>query len=375
MAKDKPKIGNTKASAITRKYPNSGLASEICIPKEDAIWLPSRNLYINHVLGGGLLYGRILEIAGEESSGKTLLSLDFLAVAQSLGGYGMFVDAEHAFTAGWAETNGVQLDKLYLFPEISVERIGDWIADIGILLRSKLKNNEPIVLIVDSTAALDCEANLNSTLVDGKAEMGNRAKAIYTMLRRRNELLDKLGICSIFINQLRKKLDAQFQDPDTTPGGQALKFYASQRMMIYRGKQINRGSKTHPKRVGNIVSVRVAKNKVAPPRPSFQTNVYFSAEAGDTVGFDRYMGLHELFLGLEVVEKRGNAIYFNDEKVATGMDNFDEVIRENSKLRAKLVSASGLNTVSKTRRQLESLTENLYDVVNIQKGGKDDDEG
>jgi len=368
------KIGIKRKSDIARKYPNAGLASDICVPKEDAIWLPSRNIGINEALGGGILYGRMLELAGEESSGKTLLALDFLSVAQALGGVGLFVDAERAFTAGWAIQNGVNLEKVYILPEISIEKIGDWIGDMVLELRKVLVNNEPIVLIIDSLAALDCEQNMDSTLLDSKAEMGNRAKAIYKMIRLRNPILDSLGICTICINQLRAKVGASmYEEADTTPGGGAMKFFASQRVFLYRGKQIKGGTKTNPSRLGNEVSFRVHKNKIAPPKPSFHTKVYFTDEAGDDIGYDKYNGLNEVFLRLQVVEKRGNAVYFGEDKVASSMDNFDEVIRTNSKLRKSLIAASGINTLSKTRKQLENTTNNLYSVANL-KTGADEEE-
>jgi len=216
-------------AALSKKYHGMGKASEIAVLPEDSLWLPSRNIYLNYTMGGGIPYGKICEIFGGESSGKSLVAMDFGYSAQYLGGVVLWNDAEQAFDPHWAEQNGLDLDNLYLFNETSIEKISDWAADMSITFRSRLKNNQPILLVTDSTAALDCEANINGVQLDAKAEMGNRAKALYKYLRIRNQMFAELGIILIFINQLRKKVGATiFEDPDTTPGGDAMKFFAGQ---------------------------------------------------------------------------------------------------------------------------------------------------
>ena len=215
--KEKPKRGLVAVTdnELKRKYPGSGLASDISVIPEDALWLPSRSIYLNYTMGGGIQYGRICEIFGGESSGKSLVAMDFGYSAQFLGGVLLWNDAEQSFDPQWAQTNGLDLTRTYVYNETSIERISDWAADMAITMRSKLVNNEPIVIVTDSIAALDCEDNINSTQTNGKAEMGNRAKAIYRFLRTRNQLFSELGIVYIFINQLRKKVGAtMFEDPD-----------------------------------------------------------------------------------------------------------------------------------------------------------------
>lgn len=207
--------GILSEAKLSSLYPNSGLASKISVPAEDNLWLPSRSLYLNYTMGGGIPYGRICEIFGGESSGKTLVAMDFGYVAQYLGGVILWNDAEQAFDPHWAEANGLRLDRIIINNETSIEKISDWAADHCVFWRSKLTENQPIVLVTDSTAALDCEANINSKQTDAKAEMGNRAKALYKYLRIRNQLFAELGVIVIFINQLRKKVGAtMWEDPD-----------------------------------------------------------------------------------------------------------------------------------------------------------------
>jgi recombination protein RecA len=219
MAKKSKKGGILSPLQIQKKYPGSGIATSIAIPSLDTLWIPSRCLPLNYATGGGIPYGKILEIYGQESSGKTLAALDFGSVVQALGGEIMYNDAEMAFTIDWAIKNGLDPNKIHLYPETSVELISDWIMDTAISIRARLVKNEPILFIQDSIAALDCMANINSSQTDSKAEMGNRAKAIYKMVRIRNQMLAEMGVTSIFINQIRSNIKASTSrfsgvDPD-----------------------------------------------------------------------------------------------------------------------------------------------------------------
>jgi len=314
-------------------------------------------------MGGGLSYGKIAEIFGTESGGKTLAAIDFGYVVQQLGGEIIWNDAEQSFTPYWAEQNGLDLSRIHIWNSTSVELVSDWLADTCLSLRSKLTHNEPILFIQDSLAALDCEANINSTQTDAKAEMGNRAKAIYKMLRIRNQLLADLGIMSIFINQLRDKVGAGlFEDPSTTPGGQAMKYYAHQRVGFYAGKQINEGPKSRKKRIGVEVSVRLKKNKLSPPRPTFKSEIYFDPEGDNSLGFNKYMGLLDILVDTEVVTRSAGGVYFKGERIARSEDGFEEMIKTEAELRAKLLKRSGVNTISRARTKLESITTNLYPV-------------
>lgn len=372
VTKKKPKAKAGKILSdkqLLKKYPTAGIASKVCIETDDSLWIPSRNMYLNWVMGGGLKYGKICEIFGSESSGKTLVAKDFSFGTQYLGGWVLWNDAEQAFDPTWAIKNGLDLDKIIIYNETSIEKISDWVADMAITLRSRLTHNEPILFVQDSIAALDCEANVNSVQTDAKAEMGNRAKAIYKFVRIRNQLLAELGVTSIFINQLRSKVGAtQYEDPDTTPGGGAMKFFASQRMAFFRKKQITIGSKENKIWIGNECSVRMKKNKLAPPRSSFTTELYFTEDDGHQIGFSRYHGLSDVIEKAGAIERAKGAsrAYYKGKLIANGKDALQKVLEEDRDLRSKLLMKAGINTLSKTENKIRRLNAkgvNRYPVI------------
>jgi len=347
-----------------KRYKGSGLASEVMVEPEDSLWLPCRVPAINYLLGGGVPYGKILELFGSESSGKTLLAMDFGSVAQSMGGIVLFNDAEQAFDLKWSTLNGLDPTKTELYCETTIEHISDWVLDMAVTYRSRLSNNEPIVFIQDSIAALDTTDNIGSSQVDSKAEMGNRAKAIYKMVRTKNEALHELGVISIFINQIRQKVGAsKWEDPDTTPGGAAMKFFASQRIGLYGGKHLKAKIGKVEDFIGRAISIRVKKNKVAPPRATLKgMEVYFNSDYGK-VGFNKYSGLLQILESLGVLTVSRGSIKFRDRLIARGEDSFYKVISEDDSLRKILLRKSRINTPSKLRHRLEKLSkadENRY---------------
>ena len=214
MAK-KSKVGlkvPTK-NELLRKYGESiKLASET---KETKLWLPSTFFALNYQWGGGIPFGKSVEVAGEESSGKSLIAYNFAYATQQLGGHVIWVDAEQSWMNSWAEANGVDPDKVTVINDTRIEYVSDAVADIAIYIRSQLTHNEPILLVVDSIAAMDCSDNIDSKMVDGKSEMGGRAKALYKYFRIRTELFVKLGITQIYINQLRTALNVGFGKDNT----------------------------------------------------------------------------------------------------------------------------------------------------------------
>jgi len=368
---EKKKVGvPTKDSVLKKRYPEAGLASDILVPGEDTLWLPSRILPLNYLIGGGIQYGHILEDYGEESTGKTLMALDFVCAAQSLGGIAIWDDAEGTFSAHWAVAHGVDLNRLEIYPAQNiVEKASDWIADMVVKWRKKLTNNEPILVVVDSLAALETMENINVSQQDRKAEMGNRAKAIDTLLRSRNPLFHKLGICVFCVNQVRSKIGAsKYEDPDTTPGGKAMRFYASIRLGLYRGSQIK---DKYKEKIGQKVYVRVKKNKIAPPRERLETEVYFVKE-GENFGYNRYKGLWQALVKDEVIKRKKAIFYYKGKVIARGDEKMELILATNDDLRAKLVRRSSINTISKTRAKLASLKSNLYPVIELKK--KDEDE-
>ena len=345
------------------QYPESGLASKIIIPADDYIWVPSKSPVINYNLGGGIPMGKMVEFLGEESSGKSLLAYDFMKSAQELGGMGILVDAEFSFEERWAKLNGLDLDKIHYLAEVAVEKIQDFLHDAATHYRSELRHNEPIVIVVDSLAALDTELALGTAAMDAKAEMGNRAKAIYRMVRHLNPVFSKLGIIAIFVNQIRDAVgvNAMFADTETSPGGKAMRFYAAQRIGLYTGAQINEGTGVNRKLVGKQISFRIKKNKVARPRAPHKTNVIFDPSYGE-VGFSKIAGLREVLLELETIEKRGNAYYFDGEEIASGKDDFNLAMGEEPELLADILDASSINTIEKTQEKIDEEHTNLFPV-------------
>lgn len=360
---------------IQRKFPSQYIAGEVDESKRP--WLPTRFLAFNKVTGGGCPFGKIIELFGEESSGKSLMAYDFAYCCQYLGGMVLWVDAEQSFTNDWATKNGLDLDKIVVFRSTSIEAISDWVANMALYWRSQLTHNEPILLVLDSVSALDTDINLNSEMLNASADMGNRAKAIYKYFRIRNEMLYSLGITQVYINQLRKNLKAgMFENPDTTPGGKALAFYASIRIGLYGGKQITKKVKGKERKIGRVTSIRTIKNKVATPGPTLKGSpLYNNAKYVDSIGFDRLHFLDEILIEEEIIEKTKSGTYsYNGKTLCRGAEKFAELLRDDDDLRRKLIRKAGINTLGATKKLLESLQENLYPVDGINSDEYEDDE-
>ena len=332
------------------------------------LWLPSTFFALNHQWGGGIPFGKIVEVAGEESSGKSLIAYNFAYACQQLGGHVIWVDAEQSWMNSWAEANGIDPDRVTVVNDTRIEYVSDVVADLAIYIRSQLTHNEPILLVMDSVAAMDCADNIDAKMVDGKAEMGGRAKALYKYFRIRTELFYKLGITQIYINQVRTALNVGFgKDNTTTTGGAALKFWASIRVAFFAGRSITVKSKGRERKAGKLVTLRVLKNKVAPPKPTIsKCPVYFNPKLHD-VGFDRYFYLDEVFAEEEVIEKAsGGIVKYKGEKIARGEENFRKLIEEDDELRRKLLKKAGINTIATTRKKLESISNNLFPVDGVE---------
>ena len=360
---------------IQKKFPSQYIAGEVDESKRP--WLPTRFLAFNKVTGGGCPFGKIIELFGEESSGKSLMAYDFAYCCQYLGGMVLWVDAEQSFTNDWAKKNGLDLDKIIVFRSTSIEAISDWVANMALYWRSQLTHNEPILLVLDSVSALDTDINLNSEMLNASADMGNRAKAIYKYFRIRNEMLYSLGITQVYINQLRKNLKAgMFENPDTTPGGKALAFYASIRIGLYGGKQITKKIKGKERKIGRVTSIRTIKNKVATPGPTLKGSpLYNNAKYVDSIGFDRLHFLDEILIEEEIIEKTKSGTYsYRGKTLCRGAEKFADLLREDDDLRRKLIRKAGINTLGATKKLLESLNENLYPIDGINSDEYEDDE-
>lgn len=348
---------------LNKKFYGTYIPSEVDESKTP--WLPSRFLAFNKITGGGIPYGKILELFGEESSGKTLMAYDFAYCAQYLGGVVLWVDAEQVFTNSWAEANGLDLSKIIVYRNTSIEKISDWIAAQSLYWRSKLTHNEPILLILDSVSALDTEANIDSEMDNASADMGNRAKAIYKFFRIRNEMLYSLGITQIYINQLRKNLKAgMFENPDVTPGGQALRFYASLRIGLYGGKQITKKVKGKERKIGRVTSIRTMKNKVAPPGPTLKSSpLYNNPKYVSEVGFDRLHFLDEVLIEEGIVDKSSSGTFtYKGKTLCRGAEKFKNLLEGDDSLRRKLIRKANINTLGSTKKLLESISNNLYPI-------------
>ena len=359
--------------ALAKKYAGAYYnAAVLAVDFRDRLRLPSRCLALNEAIGGGLCYGTITELIGYESTGKTLLAEDFAVVAQQLGGVVLIDDAERAFDLQWAEQNGLELDKLEVLASEEVEMVGDWVKDMAIKHRSRLTNNEPILFICDSIAALETKNNLDADMMSEKAQMGNRAKAIYNFYRKRNNLFAKLGITVIMINQVRKKMNASiYEASETTPGGESTKFYASLRILLHAGKQIKglvdrngkfKESTEKGQKMGRNVSIEILKNKTAPLCNRLKAEVYFRPERYGYVGFNRYQGLRELLVDKGIVELKGSRYYYGGEMICNGEANFTPMLHEKPKLRKKLLKELNLNTPATLLERLGTMGKNLYKV-------------
>ena len=362
MAKKKIGLKIPTKNEILKKYgSNIILASET---KESGLWLPSTFYALNYTFGGGIPYGKILEIAGEASSGKSLIAYNFAYACQQLGGEVIWVDAEQSWMNSWAKENGVDPEKVTVVRDTRIEYVADAVADLAIYMRSRLVNNEPILLVIDSIAAMDCADNIDAKMIEGKSEMGGRAKALYKYFRIRSELFYKLGVTQIYINQLRTALNVGFgKDNTTTTGGAALKFYASIRAAFYSGKTLTIKSKGKERKVGKLVTVRLIKNKVAPPRPTISKSpVYFNPKFHE-VGFDRCYGLEDVLVENDIIEKTSGGVYkYKGKTLCRGEEKFQKLLEEDDELRKKLLRAAQINTIGTTKKQLAKITENYYPV-------------
>ncbi|NBD07789.1 MULTISPECIES: recombinase RecA [Corallococcus] len=260
---------------------------------------------------GGVPRGRIIEIFGPESSGKTTLCLHIVAEAQKRGGVCGYIDAEHAMDVGYARKLGVRTDDLLLSQPDTGEQ-GLEIAEM--LVRSGAID----VLVVDSVAALVPKAELEGEM--GDAHMGVQARLMSQALRKLTGTISKSQTCVIFINQIRMKIGVMFGNPETTTGGNALKFYASQRMDIRRVGAIKNGENV----VGSRTRVKVVKNKVAPPFKEVEFDIMYGA------GISREGDLIDLAATDNIIEKSGSWFSFKGERIGQGRENAKEYLREHS---------------------------------------------
>jgi recombination protein RecA len=266
---------------------------------------------IDYALGvGGLPRGRVVEVFGPESSGKTTLALQVIAEAQKLGGMAAFVDAEHALDAAYAQKLGVDIDNLLVSQPDNGEQA---LEIVEVLIRSGGVD----VVVVDSVAALVPRAEIEGEM--GDAQMGLQARLMSQALRKLTGVVSKSKTCLIFINQLREKIGVMFGNPETTTGGRALKFYASVRLDIRRIASIKDGDMV----VGGRTRVKVVKNKVAPPFREAEFDVMYGE------GISRVGDLLDLAVDKRIVEKSGAWFAYGGERLGQGRENAKQFLKEN----------------------------------------------
>ena len=276
------------------------------------------SLILDHALGiGGVPRGRVTEIYGPEGSGKTTLALSVVANAQRLGGTAAFVDAEHALDPIYARKIGVDVDKLL----VSQPDTGEQALEIvEVLVRSGALD----VVVVDSVAALVPAAEIEGEM--GDAHMGLQARLMSQALRKLTGIVSKSNTSLIFLNQIRMKIGVLFGNPETTTGGNALKFYSSVRMDIRRTQAIKKGEDV----IGSRTKIKVVKNKVAPPFKVAETELYFGE------GFSYEGDLVEMGIKADIVQKSGTWFSYGDLRLGQGRDNARQFLKDNLELRDEL---------------------------------------
>jgi recombination protein RecA len=273
-------------------------------------FIPTGALSIDYALGvGGMPRGRVVEIYGPESSGKTTLALQVIAEAQKLGGMAAFVDAEHALDPAYAQKLGVDVDNLLVSQPDNGEQA---LEIVEVLVRSGGVD----VVVVDSVAALVPRSEIEGEM--GEAQMGLQARLMSQALRKLTGVVSKSKTCLIFINQLREKIGVMFGNPETTTGGRALKFYASVRIDIRRIASIKDGDQV----VGGRTRVKVVKNKVAPPFREAEFDVMYGE------GISRTGDLLDVGVDKRIIEKSGAWFSYNGERLGQGRENVKQFLKE-----------------------------------------------
>jgi recombination protein RecA len=269
---------------------------------------------------GGIPKGRIIEIYGPESSGKTTLALHMVAEVQRRGGLAAFIDAEHALDPDYAKRIGVSLEDLLISQPDSGEQALD-------IVETLVRSNGLDLIVIDSVAALTPRAEIEGEM--GDSHMGLHARLMSQALRKLTGIISKSHTTVIFINQIRMKIGVMFGNPETTPGGNALKFYASVRLEIRRMAQIKSGDKA----VGNRVKVKIVKNKVAAPFKTAEFDIMFNegiSEAGDLLDTGVVMG---------IIDKSGNSYTFQGTKLGVGRETAKSAIKADTDMRKQIDSA------------------------------------
>ena len=314
LSKEKQEALHNVLSKIEKQYGEGSVMVLGDDVKLDIDSIPTGSLALDIALGiGGIPKGRIIEIYGPESSGKTTLALHMLAEAQKMGGTGAFVDAEHALDPGYAKNLGVDIENLI----ISQPDTGEQALEITEAL---VRSNAVDLIIIDSVAALVPKAEIDGEM--GAAQIGLQARLMSQALRKLTGAINKSKCTVVFINQLREKVGIMFGNPETTTGGRALKFYSSVRLDIRRTEIIKKGDEM----IGNRVRVKVVKNKIAPPFKQAEFDIMYGK------GISSVGNILDVATEADIVKKAGAWYSYGEERLGQGRENAKEFLEGNPEL-------------------------------------------
>jgi recombination protein RecA len=312
---------NEVVAEIKQKFGEGAIMKLKEVSAVDVDVIPTGSLSLDLALGvGGMPRGRIIEIFGPESSGKSTLALHVCAEAQKRGGTAAFIDAEHALDPDYARRIGVKVDDLLISQPDSGEQALQ-------IVETLVRSGEVDVIVVDSVAALSPQAEIDGEI--GEMQIGLQARLMSQFLRKLSGIIAKTKTVVIFLNQTRMKIGVMFGNPETTPGGLALKFYASVRIDLRRIAQIKQKEEI----IGSRVKAKIVKNKVAPPFKTAEFDIFYNE------GISYFGDILNAGLKAEVIKKAGSWLQFNDIKLGQGMESSKEYLKNNPEVAEKIKEA------------------------------------